>query len=227
MIVFNDYIYAADNGGIIRSTSNDPQPPGVLGPGASFTTVTPSTSIYTKETSISLTRTSDLEPADKAFPQMAVLAGRLYAARNTNGGPQLFVCNPGSDGLCSSSEWTQLAPNSVNDPKISQFNDGNNKSVTMLVATSAHLYVGFNNANGVRIFRSTTTTPATRSEFEGAGGCNAANAPTSCDGLGTSGLGAAATRIFDARAITYGGIDYVYVTAGNGTSGFRVFRLAL
>ena len=45
------------------------------------------------------------------------------------------------------------------------------------------------------------------------------------DGLGGRGLGASATRIFDGRVLTYGGKDYVYLTAGNGSSGFRVFRL--
>ena len=36
---------------------------------------------------------------------------------------------------------------------------------------------------------------------------------------------AGATRIFDGRVLTYGGKDYPYLTAGNGSSGFRVFRL--
>jgi hypothetical protein len=33
------------------------------------------------------------------------------------------------------------------------------------------------------------------------------------------------TRIFDARALTYGGVDYLYLTAGTGTGAVRVFRI--
>jgi len=75
------------------------------------------------------------------------------------------------------------------------------------------------------LYRSRVGAPSSRTDFEGAAGCDASQAPSSCDGLGGRGLGASATRIFDGRVLTYGGKDYVYLTAGNGSSGFRVFRL--
>jgi hypothetical protein len=224
LAAFNDRLYAANNGGIIRSTDNDPQPPGLLS--SSFATATPNAAAYTAKTSLALTKTRDIEPADKAFSQMAVLGGRLYAARNTTTGPQLWACSPGLDVNCDPADWTLLAPNNTGDVRLSQFNDANNKSVALLVATATRLYVGYNNAGGIRVYRSKTLSPLTRADFEGAAGCNAANAPGACDGLGGAGLGSAATRIFDGRAMTYSGVDYLYLTAGNGTSGFRVFRLA-
>jgi hypothetical protein len=33
------------------------------------------------------------------------------------------------------------------------------------------------------------------------------------------------TRIFDGRALSYGGADYLYLTAGTGTGGVTVFRV--
>jgi hypothetical protein len=76
------------------------------------------------------------------------------------------------------------------------------------------------------VYRSKNNAPATRADFEGAGGCDASTAPSACDGLGGRGLGAGATRIFDGRVLTFNGKDYVYLTAGDGNSGFRVFRMA-
>ena len=120
----------------------------------------------------------------------------------------------------------RLAPNGIGDTQLSQFNDPQNARITLLAATSSRLYVGYNNTAGLVLYRSKGNAPATRSDFEGASGCDASTAPSSCDGLGGRGLGAGATRIFDGRVLTFGNKDYVYLTAGTGTSGFRVFRLA-
>ena len=219
---FNDLIYLANNGGIVRS--NDPLPPaaGVVPPWA---TSTPNSSTYGAKASITTRKTFDLEPADKAFPQMAAFGGRLYASRNTTSGPQLWVCVPGPDQKCHPQDWTLLAPNGLGDTGLSQFDDPQNVRVTLLAATSSHLYVGYNNIAGLVLYRSRVGAPSSRTDFEGAAGCDASQAPSSCDGLGGRGLGASATRIFDGRVLTYGGKDYVYLTAGNGSSGFRVFRL--
>ena len=122
-------------------------------------------------------------------------------------------------------EITLLAPNGLGDTGLSQFDDPQNVRVTLLAATSSHLYVGYNNIAGLVLYRSRVGAPSSRTDFEGAAGCDASQAPSSCDGLGGRGLGASATRIFDGRVLTYGGKDYVYLTAGNGSSGFRVFRL--
>ena len=157
---------------------------------------------------------------------MAALGGKLYAARNTTSGPQLWVCTPGTDLTCSPNDWVLLAPNGIGDTQLSQFDDPQNTRIALLAATSSQLYVGYNNTAGLVLYRSKTSAPVTRADFEGAGGCDASAAPSACDGLGGRGLGAGATRIFDGRVLTFSGRDYVYLTAGNGTSGFRVFRLA-
>jgi hypothetical protein len=222
-VSFNDLIYLANNGGIIRSTTNDPQPPaaGVL---PSWVTSTPSAAAYAGKSSVTTRKSLDLEPADKAFPQMTAFGGRLYAARNTTAGPQLWACTPGSDLACDPSDWQLLARNGVGDLALSQFDDPQNVRIALLAATSSRLYVGYNNAAGAVLYRSRVSAPSSRADFEGAADCDAAQAPSSCDGLGGRGLGAGATRIFDGRVLTYGK-DYVYLTAGNGSSGFRVFRL--
>ncbi len=154
-----------------------------------------------------------------------MLGGKLYAARNTTAGPQLWVCAPGPNLACDPPDWTLLAPNDVGDPTLSQFDDPQNAAVTLLVATSTRLYVGYNNASGLVLYRSRGNAPSSRADFEGAGSCDASTAPASCDGLGGRGLGIGATRIFDGRVLTYGGTDYVYLTAGTGNAGFKVYRL--
>ena len=223
-VAFDDLLYIANNGGIIHSSTNDPQPPLVsLLP--SWVTSTPSAAAYAGKSSVTTRKTVDMEPADKAFPQMAAFGGRLYAARNTTAGPQLWACAPGPDQSCDPADWVLLAANGVGDTGLSQFDDPQNVRVALLAATSGHLYVGYNNVAGLVLYRSRASAPSSRADFEGAAGCDASLAPSSCDGLGGRGLGAGATRIFDGRVLTYGGKDYVYLTAGNGSSGFRLFRL--
>ena len=221
---FNDLLYLANNGGVVHSNTNDPQPP-INGVPPDWTTSTPSDAAYAAKASLTTKKTHDLEPSDKAFPRMAVLAGKLYAARNTTSGPQLWVCSPGTDLACNRGDWTLLAANGIGDTQLSQFDDPQNIRVTLLAATSSRLYVGYNNTAGLVLYRSKGSSPAARADFEGAGGCNASAAPSACDGLGGRGLGAGATRIFDGRVLTFASKDYVYLTAGDGTSGFRVFRL--
>jgi len=65
---------------------------------------------------------------------------------------------------------------------------------------------------------------AARSDFTGQAGCNAAT--TGCHGLGGDGLGAGATRLFDGHSFTCSQLEWVYLTAGDGSTAPRVFRLA-
>ena len=113
----------------------------------------------------------------------------------------------------------------MGDLALSQFDDPQNTRIALLAATSSHLYVGYDNSAGLVLYRSRVVAPSARADFEGAAGCDASQAPSTCDGLGGRGLGAGASAIFDGRVLSYGGKDYVYLTAGNGTSGFHVFRL--
>lgn len=222
--IFNDTLYLANNGGWIRSTKGNPGPY-ATSPGDWAVTI-PAVAAYVAKTSVTTTKLADLLPSDRALPQMAVLNGTLYAGRNTTAGPQLWACAPGAKLDCDPPDWSLIAANTIGDSQLSAFNDANNASVTLLVATASHLYVGYDDAvDGVRIYRSTSAAPTSTADFEGQNHCNAAGGSSACPGLGGNGLGTGATRIFDARALTYGGAGYVYLTAGTGTSAVRVFRL--
>ncbi|MFY0568133.1 hypothetical protein ACN28E_30465 [Archangium lansingense] len=232
MAGFNARLYLANNGGCVRSTMPTPRSYGLF-PG-DWTSCTPSLPAWNSRTGRTTTKTADLEPTDKAVPQLAVFQGRLYLARNTTStagvrGPQLFVCNPdktGSTGDCDPGDWSLVAPNSTGDKQFTQFNDPDNVSLSLLVATANGLYVGFDNASrGVVLLRASTPAPLNRSDFTGLAGCSAAQFPAGCAGLGGNGLGAGATRIFDGKALGASGSESVYLTAGNGTGPAGLFRL--
>ena len=96
----------------------------------------------------------------------------------------------------------------------------------MLLATSTHLYLGLDDhARGLHVFRTRAALPG-MSDFTGRDGCVAGT--EGCEGLGGDGLGDAAylKRIFDAKVVT--GADghvELFLTAGNGSSPFRVIRM--
>ncbi|MBF5042035.1 hypothetical protein FGE12_06485 [Aggregicoccus sp. 17bor-14] len=228
MAELNGMLYLANNGGCVRTTRNDPRPfkdfPG------DWATCRPTASAYTALTSITLSSGADLEPADRAVPALVPFGGRLYMARNTTSGPQLFACSPGATGAasdCDAGDWSLVAPNSSGDARLTQFDTAGNTRLTLLAATASHLYVGFNNAdNGLVLFRTSSPTASARSDFRGLLDCPADQAPGDCQGLGQNGLGVGATRIFDSVALGFDGKSYLFLTAGTGTSAVRVFRIA-
>lgn len=230
MAAFNDALYVANNGGCMRSTTPTPRRYDVF-PG-DWAPCTPLLPAWTSHVSRTTAKTADLEPEDKAVPQLAVFGGRLYLARNTNTllGPQLFVCTPdrgGDPAQCDPGDWSLVAPNTRGDTLLTQFDDANNTSLTLLVATANHLYLGYNNAaEGLVLLRSDSPAPAAMADFRGAGGCAASQLTSGCAGLGGNGLGAGATRLFDGQALTFDGQDFLYVIAGDGSNPVRVFRVA-
>ncbi|WP_375765457.1 hypothetical protein NR798_27510 [Archangium gephyra] len=226
---FNDRLYVVNNGGCVRSTTTTPRSYGLF-PG-DWAPCTPSLAAWSSRTSRTTSKAADLEPADKAVPQLAVFQGKLYLARNTTStagvkGPQLFVCNPDRTGTtldCDPGDWSLVAPNTTGDTQFTQFNDPDNASISLLVATANALYVGFDNASrGAVVLRTSTTAPISRGDFTGKEVCSAALFPTGCEGLGGNGLGAGATRIFDGKAL---GTGSLYLTAGNGTGPAGLYRL--
>ncbi|MBS2021892.1 MAG: hypothetical protein JST92_05740 [Deltaproteobacteria bacterium] len=226
----DDQLYLANRAGFTRSTSATPGRCDLLlvvllCP--DWTDVTPSATAYRSKNSLSTSKTSDLEPADRAVPAMASFGGHLFAARNTTNGPQLWSCDPsasGSSTQCDSGDWTLLAHNTIGDTKASQFNDPNNTSVTLLVSTPTHLYVGFNNATrGLVLYRTSNPAAVNPGDFSGHRGCAATG--SSCAGLGGDGLGAGLTHLFDGKALDFAGSDYLYVAAGTGSSAVQVFRV--
>jgi hypothetical protein len=218
MIVFNDRLYLFNNGGCARSNTAVPA-------AGSWTNCTPS-GVFPTKTSVTTSKNGDLLPSDKAFPAVAIWNGRLYAARNTTAGPQLWVCDPGADGECASGDWQLVAPNVKLDRALTQFDDGGNKTISLLAATASHLYVGFDNAAGVQLYRAATATPINQGDFAGAAGCNAAQHASGCAGIGGAGLGAGATRFFDGKALTFPSGEQLFVSAGDGAAAARLFRFA-
>ncbi|MGZ6126507.1 MAG: hypothetical protein ACXWLR_16175, partial [Myxococcales bacterium] len=154
-------------------------------------------------------RTYDLAPADKAVPQMAVFNGRLYLARNTTSGPQLWVCTPLLGFPCSAGSWSLVAPNGSGNPQLTQFDDASVQTVSLLVATSQHLYVGFDNAAGIKLFRSAVSAPATGADFRS---------------WVTQGFGNGVTQILDGKALAFAGRDYLYIAARTPTGPVQVYR---
>lgn len=224
----NGRLYLFNPGGCIRSTTT--QPRSYNGFPADWAVCTPSAGAYLAKTSLPATKLVDIEPNDKAVPYLATFKGRLYAARHTTTGPQLWGCNPLANGdplQCDPGDWSLIAGNSLGDLDLTQFDNGNNTAITLLAATANHLYVGFENGtDGVVLFRSSAAAPTTRADFTGLAGCSAAQ--TSCPGLGGNGLGVVPkmTRILDGVAATFGARDYVYLVVNDGTNAVRLLRVA-
>lgn len=196
-----------------------------------FANCSPSSPAYDRSQSVAPTRQYDLEPWEKAWPQVAAWNGRLYAIRNlvhpTAGrAPQLWSCDP-AGGLdpaaCDPGDWSLVAADASG---LTRLGNPGAAAVTLLVTTPSHLYVGFDDpVVGVRIYRTSAAIPVTAADFTGTGGCSAAD--PACAGLGGNGLGnpAASTRILDAKAIPFDGTTQLYVSVGNGSAPVRLHRL--
>lgn len=214
-------LYVGNNGGLVRST------PGAEVDATGWLDVTPSAPAYLAKTSVVLSTPSSVLPSDKAWPQLATYQGRLYAGRNTTAGPQLWACDPatgGAPGACDAGDWRLVAPNQSGDAQLTQLNRPGHQRIALLVASGAHLYLGYEGSDGVALYRSAAARPAAIGDFAGEGGCNAADA--GCAPLGGRGLGSpVSTRIFDAAAAPLGDRTYLYVLAGTGALPLRVFRM--
>jgi hypothetical protein len=96
--------------------------------------------------------------------------------------------------------------------------------VSLLVATDRWLYVGLDGAaGGARLFRAPRA-PAAASDFQGSGGCSAAE--PSCEGLGGNGLGVGATRIAGAARADVDGVPAVWILAGDGSGPLVLLRVS-
>ncbi len=198
MLSFSGWLYAANDGGCARYS------------GSSWANCTPSSTAWTAKASVSTSKMTDFVPSDKAVPQMISSGGRLYLGRNTTTGPQLWECNP-SSGVCGPSDWALIAANQSGDAQLSQMNDASLSAVSLLVATSQHVVVGYDSPAGIRLFRSADPTPGVIADF----------APVS-----GAGLGAGLTRILEGGAYTLGGKEFLYLAARSDTGPVTVYRSA-
>ncbi len=183
---------------------------------------------YDLTSAISPPRQYDLEPRDRAWPQVTSWKGRLFAIHNTSAGPQLWCCEPARRGdplVCDPSDWYLVAPDAGYRTRLGK---ATASAATLLVSTPTHLFVGFDDpVAGIHVFRTSVAAPALESDFTGGGGCLAGT--PGCDGLGGDGVGAPAvlTRIFDAKAIaTPEGRTDLFLTTGDGTHAAQVVRMS-
>ena len=196
MLGLNGVLYAANDGGCVRYD------------GVAWTACTPSASQWGLPP-VTTSKVTDFVPADKAVPQMAAFGGNLYMARNTTSGPQLWICST-LPTPCGPADWALAAANGTGNANLSQFDDPTLNTVSLLVATSQHLYVGYDAPSGLVLYRSTNASPSLSSHF-------ARWAP--------AGLGAGMTQIVDGQALTFAGNDYLYVAANAPSGAVQIFRL--
>jgi hypothetical protein len=197
-----------EDGGILRSTMNDPGPYD-LAP-SDWEDVTP-TSVAEwydggNRFSSELPSTNKLIPSDKAFPAMAVFNNKLYVIRNTkdmSNRPQLWKY----DGIT----WTIVADNGSG---ITDMGNGNNSAASLLVVNGDQLYLGYDNStDGVQLWRTVVgvTDPSIEADFE----------PVSTDGFGDP---ANNQRVYHGVSISSGGEDFLWLLSGKSGGSVRVYR---
>jgi len=233
---FRDRLYVAAGSGILSATVAVPRPYATAA--ADWRTATPLSLSWLLRRGLPATASEGLTPADRAVPAMTAFgacAGGpcLFLARNVQGTsppvvPQLWRCDPTQSGgtdACESGDWSLAAANTSGDRGLTQLGVASNGAASLLLATSHYLYLGFDNAEtGVQVYR-TEAAPTSALDFRGRDGCVAGTA--GCQGLGGNGLGlgTTVTRLFDAKAVTAGGVTTVYLAAGDATSPLRLFAI--
>jgi hypothetical protein len=211
---YNNKIYIANggnntigaDGGIVRSTNSNPGDYGSA-PG-DWEDVTPVGELewYASSSSrfsVELPKVERLNPADKAFPAMVEFHGKLYIARNTTEGPQLWQ----HDG----SSWRLVADNGFG---LTDMDDPDNGVFSLLVVNGDRLYVGYDNSvDGIHIWRTIAGIihPLERADFE----------PVSTDGLGDS---SSNQQIYYGISIADGSTDYLWLLCGKDTGLIKVYR---
>jgi len=202
------------DGGIVRSIGVNKSDPGDYSDNSGdWEDITPTgiTEWYNSNAryNIILPAINKLLPGQKAFPAMASFNGKLYVARNTNQGPQLWVFED-LNGTYEESDWALF--NDGDD--ITDLGDANNTHITLLVANGGRLYIGFDNATtGVEIWRTKTDNshPSALSDFEQ---------------VGADGLGDATNnhRINHGFSVADGSVPYLWLICGKSGSPLTVFR---
>jgi hypothetical protein len=197
-----------EDGGIVRSTVNDPGPYNTNP--ADWEDVTP-TAIPEwydggNRFSMELASLNKLIPTDKAFPAMAVFNNKLYVIRNTkdlSDRPQLWKY----DGIT----WSIVADNGSG---ISDMGNADNSAASLLVVNGDRLYIGYDNSsNGVQLWRTVlgVTDPNIEADFE----------PVSTDGFGDP---VNNQRIYHGLSISSGGEDYLWLLSGKSGGTVSVYR---
>lgn len=221
---FGGHLYVANQNGCYYSMTNNP----VIYTATDWGSCTPTDPAWAAKTPIAATKTADIEPRDRAVPAFAEFDGRFFMGRNTTTGPQLFICDPGLTGdatACEGDDWALVAPDPAGDTQRTSFNNPDNAFLSLLLATPNYLLVGFDNPQGIVVFRTSVNEP-TRADFTGENGCVAAAHPSGCQGWGGNGFGRASnTQFFDARVIPVGTGPSIFATTGDGVGALRLYEL--
>jgi hypothetical protein len=182
-------------GGVIRSTNLDPTSCSAFGTCNDWVDISPSNTQYYQNFSNPLTRVLDLKAGDRPIPSFETFNSRLFMIRNAcrsvvmkgayywapatfnegtcpvgNERPQLWKCSPAATGSatdCDAGDWNLVAEDAVTLGS-SNFGDTSNRRITMLKTNGSRLYIGFNNPNGIQVFRTKTgvTDPSSAADFE-------------------------------------------------------------
>jgi hypothetical protein len=211
----NGRVYVFNQGGCLAAKTATPVSR------ADFANCSPSSSSYVGSPSLWPSQMANLEPSEKAWPQVAAWNGRLYAIRNTSSAAQLWRCDPAASAsgdalVCEPSEWSLAASFSISD------DDAVDPRAALLVPTPRYLYLGLEYSGGVRLYRADVA-PTQRSDFRGRNGCTVGT--TGCEGLGGNGLGIGAARFLDAKALELVGDTNLYFTVRTSSGPVRLFRI--
>ncbi|TGM96002.1 beta strand repeat-containing protein [Leptospira yasudae] len=188
--------------------------------------------------SLELNQFYNLIPGDKAFAQFAEFNNNLYVTRTicvqssqalgirsapgtvtgctdgttTNRRAQLWKCDPtvsGNTSECDAADWSVVGDDGSG---ITNMGDTNNRTITMVMKNGSYLYIGYDNSNGIKIYRTNTANPgsssASWSQIAGSGLTDATNVQ----------------QIYSAVSVPSGSINYIYVSAGKNGVPVRTYR---
>ncbi|EMK18216.1 beta strand repeat-containing protein [Leptospira kirschneri] len=188
--------------------------------------------------SLELNQFYNLIPGDKAFAQFAEFNNNLYVTRTiciqssqatgirtnpgtvtgctdgttTNRRAQLWKCDPtisGNTSECDAADWSVVGDDGTG---ITNMGDSTNRTITMVMKNGSYLYIGYDNPNGIRIYRTNVANPgsssASWSQIAGNGLTDATNVQ----------------QIYSAVSVPSGSINYIYVSAGKSNVSVRTYR---
>ncbi|WP_061285547.1 beta strand repeat-containing protein [Leptospira interrogans] len=188
--------------------------------------------------SLELNQFYNLIPGDKAFAQFAEFNNNLYVTRTicvqssqatgirtspgtvagctdgttTNRRAQLWKCDPtisGNTSECDAADWSVVGDDGTG---ITNMGDSTNRTITMVMKNGSYLYIGYDNPNGIRIYRTNVANPgsssASWSQIAGNGLTDSTNIQ----------------QIYSAVSVPSGSINYIYVSVGKSNVPVRTYR---
>jgi hypothetical protein len=227
-ISFNNVMYAANNGGVIYSSDYSSMSSEVRSHPNAFRPDDGDASEPTPTEETLVLPTGDpglgkLSPGQHGVPKLLEYNGRLYmarnvastSARNTVIRGELWKCTPATTGgttTCEPGDWEKIISGTETDLPSS----GSGTAISLLQNNgTGKLYVGFDHASGVTVWRVASTNPSATT-----GGLMT----SVWTKQGATGLGSSHTKLFSSATINDGTYDYIYLTAGDNSNAIKVYR---